>query len=332
MSCRRAFAAVLVPVLGLATGAFLALAAPARADGSVAFAVADAATGASDVQAEPGSVVVMRVSVQGAESLSGADFTLRYDSSVVRVADEGVTFDALPGGFISIAEIRNEQGSTVVGIARPEPVGVESFTVADVEFEVVGALGSATTLSLEDVLAAASSEESLDVTTSSATIGVVSSQGPVPTPRPTVGRTSTRTPSPKPTPTAGPTGTPTSGPEATAAPEGTPTHTPAPPTPTPTTAAPGTPTPGAEATPGGAIVAIASPSPDQATAVQPPIALAPDATAGSEPAPVTEDEGDSGSGCSLPWTAPGRHPTGAADLGLLGVLLGGLAIVTRRRR
>ena len=114
--------AVLLTVLVLAlvaalTNALTVQASPPNQGSSITLRIEAAISGLPDAIGKLGEQVIMRVSVEGAEEMTGLQFAIEYDISVARVSSSGVDSSPLIGGFLFSSNVENNQGPVNIIVA-----------------------------------------------------------------------------------------------------------------------------------------------------------------------------------------------------------------------
>ncbi len=148
---------------------------PAESSGpGVTLRINDAATGSPNVTGASGGKVTMKVVVEGADNVAGAQFKLKFNSSVVRVADDGIVQGQIPHGFIFQTNPDNDQGEVTVAMAGGSALGVSMLSMMDVTFDLVGSAGQTTDIVFIDEVigVAADPPQRSDVSTSKSTITI----------------------------------------------------------------------------------------------------------------------------------------------------------------
>lgn len=125
----------------------------AEADTGVRFMVVDAASGLSDVTVGPGGQAHVKIIADGASSIAGAQFHLAFAPSIIQVIADSVRPGILGDGVLFQHHIDNAQGRLSIAFVRPDPVGEQTFTVAEAILTVNIAAGKCALLSIRDLIA-----------------------------------------------------------------------------------------------------------------------------------------------------------------------------------
>ena len=131
--------------------------------GTVAIGITDANTGLPDATGPAGGQATVRVSAAPANNLAGVQFKVGFDSTVVQVADGGVTPAILLQGFLFNSRVDNSQGSVTVVVAGANTTNLGSVAIADITFDLIGNAGQSTPITLSDALASDASAQPIPV-------------------------------------------------------------------------------------------------------------------------------------------------------------------------
>jgi hypothetical protein len=285
------------------------------AQAAVTLKIADPVSGSSEIQGKQCEQVTMRVAVEGTEvkNMTGLEFTVRFDKSLIYVPSNGIK--QLAQGFAFLANPNHVNGARIA-MANATPSGRDKLDIADVTFVLIGEPGRIAELSFTDASSVSSSgnPQTIRPPRVSGSIAIAEAGNvtpapciPTPTPIPTQTLTVTSTPSPTSTPVTGSSPPVSSGatptPQPTSAVAAAATSTPPPPglAPVPTATPVGTPAP--TSTPGPSTAALATSTPlspaiaATATAAAAPLASGPTVVPTSIPAPSS---GASPAGVSTP--------------------------------
>ena len=161
--------ALLAGFVGALTAVLPSEAAPAAVGETVTLTITEVGTGLADaaVDAGAGQQVVMQVTADGVETMSGVDFEILFDPAVLQVVDDPATPFVVEGivagvGLPASAGVQggvdNTSGSLSIVLVnllnlRPIPLGVASVTIAEIIFDVAGNPGDSTALTFANIVA-----------------------------------------------------------------------------------------------------------------------------------------------------------------------------------
>ena len=108
--------------------------------------IVDRPSGLATTTVDFASTIVMKVVAEGAVDVSGLQFQMGFDPSVVRVASAGVVPSPDIQGYSFGYDVNNEAGFVAIATASSTRFGRVNVEVADIEFQAVGLSGRCTDL------------------------------------------------------------------------------------------------------------------------------------------------------------------------------------------